>query len=60
MLKSMGSKLYNSFFSMDQCEIKSQGAFMWIRNTSANHGNVLTWLKKNQLISVCDTRYHVN
>jgi pectinesterase len=27
-----------SFFK--NCEIKSNGPFMWIRNTSANHGNV--------------------
>ncbi len=24
----------------DHCELRSRGVFMWIRNTSANHGNV--------------------
>src|SRR5205814_8463604 len=24
----------------ERCTLRSRGAFMWIRNTSANHGNV--------------------
>jgi pectinesterase len=29
----------------DHCELSSQGPFMWIRNTSANHGNVFLYCK---------------